>query len=70
MSPMPALSDAQLAAARKFVCRWLQAVVPDIQSVKQCPDGRLLARDALGWRPVGTMADFVVVARALGRLPC
>ncbi len=70
MSTQPALSDRQTAAARKFTCRWLQKVVPGIISVRQLSDGSLQARDALGWRDVGTFADYVALARALGRLPC
>jgi hypothetical protein len=63
------MNHAKTAAALKtFLLRWLSRTVPDLQRVRVQRDGRVQARDSLGWRDVGTMDDFVSIARALGAI--
>jgi hypothetical protein len=64
------LTRKQAAALQGFIAKWITQVVPGVNSIKFTkPDGRVLARDSLGWRDVGTVHYFAALARALGRLP-
>lgn len=63
------MTQAQAAKLQAFLVDWLRAVVPGLQNVRVCRrDGTVKARDALGWRDVGTVFDFLSIARALGRI--
>ena len=64
------MSAAHAKALRGFMAQWLHRVVPGIQSIRvDAASGTVSARDALGWRVVGTLADFQSLARAFGALP-
>lgn len=62
------MSREQIAArVQAWLVRWLAATVPGLQTIKvDRKTGRVSVRDSLGWRDVGTTADYVSVARALG----
>jgi hypothetical protein len=63
------LSPTQAQSLRGFVAKWLQKLVPGLIGVRfVLPCGTVFAKDALGWRKVGTLHDFAAIARALGRL--
>jgi hypothetical protein len=63
------MTHAQASALHQFLLSWLCAVVPGLQNVRiDRATGHVSARDSLGWRVVGTVADFTSIARALGRI--
>jgi hypothetical protein len=63
------MTHAQAAAVCLFITRWVCDVVPGVQFVRiDRATGNVSARDSLGWRQVGTVADFTSIARALGRI--
>lgn len=64
------LTRQQAAALQGFIAKWISQVVPGCSAIRFTkPDGRVLAKDSLGWRNVGTVHDFAALARSLGRLP-
>jgi hypothetical protein len=63
------LTPTQVQSLRAFVAQWLQKVVPGLIGVRfMLPCGTVFAKDALGWRKVGSLHDFAAIARALGRM--
>lgn len=61
------LTRPQAFAVTRFINSWLSRVVPGIVAVKLTwPTGKVQAKDSLYWRDVGTLPDFIALARALG----
>jgi hypothetical protein len=61
------MTRTQATALQQFLVRWLRAVIPTLQGVRiDRATGHVSARDSIGWRVVGTLADFASIARALG----
>lgn len=61
------MKQAQALAVLKFSKEWLSTLIPDLQAIK-VKRGTVSAKDSIGWREVGQVADFVSLARALGRI--
>lgn len=55
------------AALTAFIGQWIAATMPGTQALKiDRKSGRVQAKDALGWRDVGTFEDWLALGRALG----
>jgi hypothetical protein len=61
------ITKQQAYKAAKFTTTWLRAVVPGVKNIR-IQNGTVAVRDTLGWRDMGQLADYVAIARALGRL--
>lgn len=63
------LTRPQAFAVTRFINAWCARVVPGITTIKLTwPTGSVQCKDSLGWRVVGTIPDFIALARALGKL--
>lgn len=49
-----------------FLITWLRATTPGMRALRVGSTGVVSVKDALGWRDVGHMNDWIPVARALG----
>lgn len=59
----------QAAKLSRFMAEWLKPLIPNLQQLRvDNRSGRVEAKDHLGWRDVGTVHDFLPIARALGRV--
>lgn len=61
------INRLQAERLTRFLVRWLQATIPGLLAVRVA-DGVVKVRDSLGWRDVGPVADYLQIARALGKL--
>lgn len=51
-----------------FLVGWLMNTVPGACQIRFDASGTVKVKDSLGWRDVGTVTDYLQVARALGAL--
>lgn len=51
-----------------FLVTWLRSTSPGMRDLRISSTGVVAIKDALGWRDVGHMNDWIPVARALGAL--
>lgn len=61
------MNAAQVHQFTAFLVEWLRALIPGMKAVK-VEGRRVSVKDAIGWRRVGTLDDYLPIARALGRI--
>lgn len=61
-----ALPSDRFEKLRAFVEAWLHATSAGVRRVEVAPDGAIVAHDHSGAHEVGTVADWLPIARALG----
>lgn len=62
------MNATHATALQRFLVRWLASTTPGLRCIR-VRNGGVEVLDALGWRAVGMLEDYVSLARSMGAIP-